>query len=144
MARPQKCRRVEFLPNVTYYKPAGIPLGELEEATLTIEEAEALRLKDIEGLEQEQGAEKMNISRPTFQRILAGARKKVADALLNGKAIRIEGGNYQCSQRRFRCRKGHQWNAEIPVNAQPGRCPRCRLRGLQSETVTPKVEEAQG
>ena len=95
MSRPFKCRRVEFLPDVTYFKPAGIPLRDLEEVCMSVEEAEALRLKDLEGLEQEQGAEKMNISRPTFQRVLASARQKVADALLNGKAIRIEGGNFQ-------------------------------------------------
>jgi uncharacterized protein len=102
MARPQKCRRVEFLPNATYFKPAGVPLRDLEEVSMSIEEAEAIRLKDLEGLEQEQGAEKMNVSRPTFQRVLASARQKVADALLNGKAIRIEGGNFEMSWRRFR------------------------------------------
>jgi predicted DNA-binding protein (UPF0251 family) len=95
MPRPSKCRRVAFLPNVTYFKPAGIPLRTLEEIRLSIEEAEAIRLKDLEGLEQEQGAGKMNISRPTFQRVLASARTKIADALLHGKAIRIEGGNFE-------------------------------------------------
>lgn len=95
MARPVKCRRVGSLPGVTYFKPAGIPLRNLEEVILSIEEAEAVRLKDLSGLEQEQGAEKMNVSRPTFQRILTSARRKIADALLNGKAIRIEGGNYE-------------------------------------------------
>jgi uncharacterized protein len=95
MVRPQKCRTVSALPGITYFKPAGIPLRDLEEVRMSVEEAEALRLKDLEGLEQEQGAEKMNISRPTFQRVLVSARQKVADALLNGKAIRIEGGNFQ-------------------------------------------------
>ena len=95
MPRPQKCRRVEFLPGITYFKPAGIPLKNLEEISMSVEEAEALRLKDLGGLEQKQGAEKMNISRPTFQRVLASARQKIADALLNGKAIRIEGGNFE-------------------------------------------------
>jgi predicted DNA-binding protein (UPF0251 family) len=95
MPRPPKCRRVEFLPNVTYFKPAGIPLRALEDVCLSVEEAEAVRLKDLEGLEQEQSAERMNISRPTFQRVLASARQKIADAILNGKAIRIEGGNFE-------------------------------------------------
>jgi predicted DNA-binding protein (UPF0251 family) len=98
MARPYKCRRVAFMPGVTYFKPAGIPLRDLEEIRLSVEEAEALRLKELERLEQEQGAEKMNISRQTFQRILASARQKVVDALLNGKAIRIEGGNFEISR----------------------------------------------
>jgi len=97
MPRPVKWRRVAFVPDVTYFKPAGIPMRILDEIRLTVEEAEAIRLKDLEALEQEDGAERMNISRPTFQRVLAAGRKKVADALLNGKAIRIEGGNYEIS-----------------------------------------------
>jgi predicted DNA-binding protein (UPF0251 family)/predicted Fe-Mo cluster-binding NifX family protein len=99
MPRPNKCCRVCCIPGATYFKPAGIPLKMLEEIQLTVEEAEALRLKDLQGLEQEQGARQMNISRPTFQRVLAKARKKVADALLNGKAIRVEGGNYELISR---------------------------------------------
>jgi predicted DNA-binding protein (UPF0251 family) len=127
MSRPSKCRRVEFLPGVNYFKPAGIPLRDLEEISMSVEEAEAIRLKDLEGLEQEQGAEKMNISRPTFQRILASARQKVADALLNGKAIRIEGGNFELTWRRFRCHQGHEWELETPTSVLPERCPKCRL-----------------
>jgi predicted DNA-binding protein (UPF0251 family)/predicted Fe-Mo cluster-binding NifX family protein len=95
MVRPKKCRMVSALPGVTYFKPAGIPLRFLEEVALSVEQAEALRLKDIEGLEQTQAAVRMGVSRPTFQRVLTSARKRVADALLNGKAIRIEGGNFQ-------------------------------------------------
>jgi predicted DNA-binding protein (UPF0251 family) len=90
--RPLKFRRVSFFPQVDHFKPAGMPLHELEEVLLSLGEAEAVRLKDLEGLNQETGAEKMNVSRPTFQRILASGRKKMADALLNGKSIRIEGG----------------------------------------------------
>src|SRR4030042_893464 len=101
MSRPIKCRRVAFMPGVVYFKPAGIPLRMLGEVRLSVEEAEAVRLKDLEGLEQEQGAEKMNISRPTFQRVLVSARQKMADALLNGKAIKIEGGNFEIAHRRF-------------------------------------------
>ena len=95
MPRPIKWRRVAFIPSVTYFKPAGIPLRALGEVRLSVEEAEAIRLKDLEGLEQEPSAEKMNISRPTFQRVLVSARQKIAEALLNGKAIRIEGGNFE-------------------------------------------------
>jgi predicted DNA-binding protein (UPF0251 family) len=131
MTRPPKCRRVAYMPEVTYFKPAGIPLKALEAVRLSIEEAEALRLKELEGLEQEQGAEKMNISRPTFQRMLASARQKVADAILNGKAVRIEGGNYEVMWRRFRCRDGHEWELDKPVAVPPGRCPECRTRDVQ-------------
>lgn len=131
MARPFKCRRVAFIPGVNYFKPAGIPLRSLEEVRLSIEEAEAIRLKDLEDLEQEQGAERMNISRPTFQRVLGSARRKLADALLNGKAIRIEGGNYELERRRFRCRRGHEWEADTPTGTPSGLCPTCRTPDIQ-------------
>lgn len=100
--RPPKCRQVEFLPDVTYFKPAGIPLRILEEVCLSVEEAEAIRLKDIEGLEQGQGAARMHVSRPTFQRILSSARYKIANALLNGKAIKIGGGNFEIAAHQHR------------------------------------------
>ena len=83
------------MPGVTYFKPAGIPLKMLEENCLSVEEIETIRLRDLEHLEQQQCAEKMNVSRPTFQRVLASARKKVADSLIAGKALRIDGGNYE-------------------------------------------------
>lgn len=95
MARPCKCRRVAFIPGVTFFKPVGIPLRFLEEVVLTVEEVEAIRVKDIESLDQQQCAERMNVSRPTFQRVLYSARRKIANALLDGKAIRIEGGNFE-------------------------------------------------
>ena len=120
MSRPFKCRRVAFMPGVTYFKPAGIPLRDLEEVCLSVEEAEAVRLKELEGLDQEQGAEKMNISRPTFQRVLASARKKMADALLNGKAIRIEGGNFEVSSLRCKCVNGCDNIAQIYNNQKEG------------------------
>lgn len=71
MSRPFKCRRVCFVPGVTYFKPAGIPLRILAENCLSLEEMEAIRLRDLEHLEQADCAGKMNISRPTFQRVLA-------------------------------------------------------------------------
>ena len=133
MPRPSKCRRVAFLPNVTYFKPAGIPLRALEEVLLSLEEAEAIRLKDLEGLEQEESAEKMNISRPTFQRVLASARQKMADALLHGKAIRIEGGNFEMAWHRFRCFNGHEWDVpfEVMAYAPPELCPTCHTASIE-------------
>ncbi|NQT05769.1 MAG: DUF134 domain-containing protein [Dehalococcoidia bacterium] len=97
MPRPIKDRRIAYMPEVTYFKPAGRPLRVLEESRLSIEEVEAIRLKDFNGLEQEECAEKMNISRQTFQRVLGAARRNIADALFNGKAIRVEGGNFEIS-----------------------------------------------
>ena len=131
MSRPFRCRRVAFIPGATYFKPAGIPLRDLEEVCLTVEEAEALRLKELEGLEQEQGAQKMNISRPTFQRVLASARRKVADALLNGKAIKIGGGNFELAHRRFTCQRGHEWEVETPIDISPALCPTCSTPAIQ-------------
>ena len=133
MPRPPKCRRVAFLPNVTYFKPAGIPLRALDEVRLSVEEAEAIRLKDLEGLEQEEGAERMNISRPTFQRVLASARQRMADALVNGKAIRIEGGSFEMASSRFRCRNGHEWEVpfEVMVSAPPQLCPSCNTANIE-------------
>jgi len=92
MPRPWCRRKVGFVPQVTYFKPAGVPMRALEEVILTLDELEALRLADFEGLYQEQAAEKMNVSRATFARIVESARKKVADAILHGKALRVEGG----------------------------------------------------
>jgi uncharacterized protein len=73
----------------------------------------------------------MNISRPTFQRVLSSARKKIADALLNGKAIRIEGGNFEIAHRRFRCRSGHEWEVEAPNDISPVLCPTCSTPDIQ-------------
>jgi len=90
MVRPRKKRLIEFDPEVTYYKPKGVPLAALEEVLLTFDELEALRLKNIEQLDQIDCAQKMLISQSTFQRILVSAYKKISDALINGKAIKIE------------------------------------------------------
>ncbi len=113
MPRPVQTRKIEFVPRVTFFKPAGVPRVELEEIALTLDELEALRLADLHGLYQEKAAPKMGISRSAFARILESARRKVADALVHGKCLRLEGG---------------------PVQAGPGRagvCPRdcpCRRR----------------
>ena len=89
MVRPRLCRRIRFNPNITYFKPQGVPLRFLEVIELTTEEAEALRLKNIKDLEQEEAAKKMNTSQSTFQRILSSAYKKITKALIEGKAIKI-------------------------------------------------------
>lgn len=90
MVRPRICRRVSSSPQSHYFKPKGIPLKQLDEVVLEIDEFEAIHLKDLKGFEQEICAKKMNISQSTFHRIIVSARKKVADALINGKAIKIE------------------------------------------------------
>ena len=89
MVRPRLCRRIGFNPNITYFKPQGVPMRELEIVELTAEEVEALRLRNTEDLEQEEAAKKMNTSQSTFQRILSSAYKKITEALIEGKAIKI-------------------------------------------------------
>ncbi len=90
MPRPCKQRRVRGRPNSSYFKPAGIPKINLEEVILAIDEFEALRLKDLLNLDQNECAEKMHISQPTFHRLILSARRKIADSIVNGKAIKIE------------------------------------------------------
>jgi len=84
------CRRLRFRAKAHYFKPQGIPMSLLEEVSLSREELEAIKLKDFDGLEQVEAAKKMETSQSTFQRILSSARKKVAEAVVNGKALRIE------------------------------------------------------
>ncbi len=94
MVRPRKVRIVNFEPGVTYFKPRAVPLNQLKEVELTIDELETLRLSNIQKLSQQDAAEKMDIHQSTFQRTLARANEKVSDALVNGKAIKIKGGDY--------------------------------------------------
>jgi len=92
MSRPCRCRRIRCCPDTNYFKPRGIPLNNLEEVNLALDELEAVRLADWEGLYQEDAAKKMNISRQTFGNIINSAHKKIADVLLHAKALKIEGG----------------------------------------------------
>lgn len=89
MVRPIKPRKLCFDPNVTYFKPKAIPLSSLEEVELRLDELEVLRFCDYKGLEQKEAATKMNISQSTLQRILSSARKKIAEAIVEGKAIKL-------------------------------------------------------
>ena len=105
----------------------------LSEVCLSMEEAESVRLKDLDGLDQQQCAEHMNISRPTFQRVLSSARKKIADVLLNGKAVRITGGNYETAALHLVCLNGHEWDVQwtSSVNADQ-LCPKCKMPPMDS------------
>lgn len=108
MPRPVKCRRVRGEPRTGCFKPAGIRGCELEEVTLTLDELEAIRLADLEGLYQEAAAEQLGVSRQTFGNILKSAHAKVADALVNAKKMKFEGGVVQCTGRRRRKRCGRE------------------------------------
>lgn len=130
MARPTKWRKIENIPTVPYFIPSETDAPEVLKTILKLEELEALRLKDLEGLEQGECAAKMEVSRPTFQRILISAREKVADSLVNGKTIHIEGGNYTRNICPVRCSNcGNEWmesyeNLEAIKN-QEYSCPDC-------------------
>src|SRR4030067_3766049 len=113
MSRPRCCRRIAGRPVAAVFHPAGIPARELVEIVLTLDEFEAIRLADLGGLYQEQAAERMSVSRPTFGRILAAAHRKVAEALAHGKTLKIEGGTIRMGRlRSLRCD-----------------CPRCPTTG---------------
>jgi predicted DNA-binding protein (UPF0251 family)/predicted Fe-Mo cluster-binding NifX family protein len=107
MSRPTFPRNVGFLPGVTYFRPAGIRVADLKEVILGHDEIEAIRLKNLQGMSQEEAAEQMNVSQPTLHRLLSSAYNKMTDAIVNGKALRIEGGNI-CLPRDFSpaCGKG--------------------------------------
>ncbi len=132
MPRPPKPRWVEFYPRVTYFKPAGVQMRDLGEVVLGVDEMEALRLKDVLGLEQVECADRMNLAQSTFQRILTAARQKVSTAIIKGKALRIEGGTYVISPLTFGCNKcGSRWtNQDRHLNEQV--CPSC---GAQDYSV---------
>lgn len=89
MPRPRLCRKIRFNPNVTYFKPQGVPMRGLSIVELTHEEIEAYRLRYVNDLDQESAAKKMDTSTSTYQRIINSAYKKIADFLINGKAIKI-------------------------------------------------------
>lgn len=121
MPRPKHPRRVAALPTATYFKPRGIPLSALDVVILALDEFEALRLSDLEGLYQEDAAKVMGISRQTFARLLESAHKKVADVVVNGKALRIEG--LAPSQGTCYCKKCNQWWV---YSRHSDTCPRCK------------------
>jgi len=131
MTRPRKRRRVCFYPSCVCFKPQGVPKRLLGEAVLTIDELEAIRLADLENLGQVRAAQEMAISQSTFARLLSSAHHKVSTALVRGKMIKIEGGDYTVSKtpvRQFRCEEcGHVF--EVPFGTgKMGveiNCPEC-------------------
>lgn len=142
MGRPHKERRVEQLPPVTYYKPAGIPLRNLQEIILTIEEMEAIRLADIEQMDQATAAKSMEVSRPTFHRIVNSAHQKIAAALWQGDALRMDGGTFRiahrCQQglRHFICQScGHKWSLPHGTGQRCHdlTCPECQASHVSRE-----------
>lgn len=131
MARPFRCRCVRCMPGTNYFKPRGVPLTTLEEVNLTVDEFEAIRLADLEGLYQEESAREMEISRQTFANIVNSAHKKIAEAIVKVKAIKIEGGVYKMAEmRKFRCYDcKHEW--DVPYGTgRPQKCPQCESKNI--------------
>ena len=135
MSRPFKCRHIGCEPGTKYFKPRGVPLVELQEVTLTVDEFEAVRLADLEGLYQEEAAKKMKISRQTFGNIVSSAHGKIADAIINGKAIKIEGGVYtKAGMRMFICEEcTHEWKLGYGTG-RPRECPQCKKNNIHRTT----------
>jgi predicted DNA-binding protein (UPF0251 family) len=133
MGRPPLERFVAALPRATLFKPAGIAARELEQIGLTVDEVEALRLVDLQGLSHEEAAARLGVSRQTVGRVLEAARRKVADALVNGKALLIGGGAYRVAQIRCCDSCGTRWELEPgqPVDADET-CPVCGSRAIRA------------
>jgi len=139
MSRPKRQRRIHLHPSVVYFKPAGIRLRKLKEVVISFEEFEAIRLKDFLQIEQKRAAESMNISQSTFHRIIIQARKKISDALVNGKAIKIEGGNFIMKKKSVNNIKiaisSTSNSIEGDVDSRFGRCPFFLIVTLEKEEL---------
>ncbi len=135
MVRPRRVRRIFFRPDVTYFKPAGVPLVHLKESVLSFDELEAIRLIDSEEMGQGEAGKKMKISQSTLSRLLKSGRKKLAGAIVNGQAIKIEGGNFKMAISRGRgLGRGPGGRMGGPLAAGPGGvcvCPKCGQREQQ-------------
>jgi predicted DNA-binding protein (UPF0251 family) len=125
MPRPQKERKVLEPPKIQGMKPVGVPMRFLDRIYLSLDEYEAIRLADYDGLEHQQAAEAMGVSRPTFTRMIEKARKKVADSIVSVKELVIEGGNYSFTTQLIRCQDcGEFTRFDMPQNVVE-RCTDC-------------------
>ncbi|MGD9707173.1 MAG: DUF134 domain-containing protein [Candidatus Delongbacteria bacterium] len=124
MPRPQKNRLIKEPPVFTEFKAVGVPGRVMDKVVLSLDEYEALRLSDFEGMSQEEAADEMEISRPTFTRLIEASRKKICEMLVNGKMLVIDGGNIHFRQNLIKCRNcGHMFNINIEDDIK--RCPSC-------------------
>ncbi len=133
MSRPKKCRLIGEKPQTLYFKPRGIPLRDLEEIELTLDELEAIKLKDLMELSQEECASRMQISRPTFHRILRSARKKIATCIIHGKALKIDERIKMVNARKYRCLKCmKEFKLEHGTTVKNLTCPYCGSHNVES------------
>lgn len=122
-----------MLPPMEGYKPFGIPMRNLESVHLLFEEFEAIRLADYENLTQEEAAEKMNISRPTFTRLYEKARKNIAKAFIEGKAIIIQGGTFVTEDYWYKCQSCNETMVTMKPAKQCRKCDSEDIRQLSNE-----------
>lgn len=140
MPRPRICRRIMKRPRCNHFKPVGVQLKSLGEVILTVEEYEVIRLIDLNEMEQSDAGRKMKISQPTLSRLLNSARKKIAEALIRSKAIRIKGGNFEMvrqKDRRIGLGRGQNFGGRGRMGGfsrGPGgicKCPKCGYKESQ-------------
>lgn len=124
MARPEKVRLVHNPPVFTEFKPVGVAVKYLEMTQLTLDEFEAFRLADYEGYSHEEAADEMQISRSTFTRLIERTRKKIAELIINGRFLSIEGGNIHFRKNIIKCKDcGYMFNTSFQT--QIDKCPEC-------------------
>lgn len=143
--KPRKKRSVVYPPSFLGFRPYGLKESAANKVILKVEEYEAVRLADHKGLKHEEAAKKMNISRPTFTRLIESARSKISDALVNGKVIKIEGGDFILKKNRYRCRTcGALWSADKnPAGGPNVVCPDCSSTQVEDIglRLTPEVRK---
>ena len=131
MPRPRKTRQVKYPPRYGSFKPCGIPRTQLNEIELTLDEYEAIRLVDEQGLDQEAAASEMGISRPTVTRLVESARQKVATLLVKGGVLVIQGGNYQLDGHLYHCPRCRQFQErQRAIHTRERNCPHCHAAEL--------------
>lgn len=143
MTRPCKCRHVAAEPRSRQFKPCGVPFHKLQQISLTLDELEAVRLADLEGLYQEEAAGRMNVSRQTFGNIINSAHAKIADTLVNAKLLKIEGGAVQFVAGHFRCdRCRNHWQAG-QAQDNTAICPKCHGGGIPCNPMDTGIDHSQ-
>ncbi|MBI9071189.1 MAG: DUF134 domain-containing protein [Melioribacteraceae bacterium] len=130
MSRPYRKRRIELPPSIKNFKPCGIPRKDLQSISLSIDEYEAIRLADYKGLEHSEAAEQMEISRPTFSRLIEKSRNKIAQAIIDGKELIVEGGNVEFRNTVKRCKECGDEEI-IPNNTSINNCNECGSRNVE-------------
>lgn len=135
MPRPTKNRIVNTPPAFADFKPCGVRSKDLEKLNLTIDEYEAIRLADFEGLDHEEASKRMDISRPTFSRLIEKSRNKIAIFLIEGKHLKIDGGKVHFKQNLFRCNSCGKISKEC-IKKEIKNCPKCK-----SENISDKASE---